>query len=159
MRIALPALACLILTLNGVGCSSTPSAEQAVAPSVDQPVLEGTWTVDMDSFKSSEEYQSSPAETRPMIAAAMESVKFEFTSDTIEMSMSMFGQEQAVKSSYRIVGHDGQEVTVETRNEGEESKEAEVSTIVVILDGNTMIMPESGNQPRLMLRRKPAEEN
>lgn len=143
MRTAIFSLIAAAVILSSLSCSGKPS-------------LVGTWEPDMEAMKASEEYKKAPEQEQKMMEGMMSSMTITATKDTLEMSMTVFGMATTKKSKYTITKTDGKNVTIETTeldDEGKEAKDAKPETFTIILDGDTMTMPKSGNMGPVLFKR------
>lgn len=132
----------------GLGCS-----ESSV---VDPLCLVGTWVVDMDSFQSSEEFQSWSEQKQETLSNSMKSTKFIFTADTMERHSVLVGEASILRASYKVIRQRGPQLEVERIDLDESGEVAEGASRQVLsleLNGDTLTMPNHKLFPALKLNR------
>ncbi len=121
LRITLSVL--LLFSLFGCG-----KADPAAA-------MVGKWRFDIDALKETEDYKKAPDAEKLMMEGMMGGMKIEITKDTVNMTMSMLGQEQTDTSKYTVKGSEGNLVTVEI-----ETAEGEKNTATAKVDGDKLVL-------------------
>ncbi len=134
-------IALLILALASVGLSGCSGEAN--------PLI-GTWTLDAETMKQTDEYKSAtPEEQQQMVAmVSMMTLELTFTEDEILSKTSIMGESKEEKDAYVIQKRDGDHITIaSTNNEGEKDvAEAHVK-------GDVLEMSSEGS-PVLILKRK-----
>ena len=90
----------------------------------------GSWTIDTDAMKQTEEFKKMPEAQRKMAEGMISAMKMsvEITKDTMKMSMSMMRKEKTDSLKYKVLKAEGDVISVETTN-GKGKKESGTLTI------------------------------
>ena len=124
-RVASLALYACVFAIGLSGCSKDPAAK-----------LIGTWTLDLEAFKASDDFKKMGDAEKKMAEGLMKNMKLdiEFTKDKVKMSTEMMGKKDSKESPYKITKTEGNKITIETTEDGK------TESVDVVFDGDRVIM-------------------
>jgi len=137
--LALAVLAALLATVSG--CSQSSAADQIV----------GTWTLDPDAMKNSEEYKNSTPEEKQMAEMMFASMKMEmtFTKTDVRMDMDMMGNKETETKPYTVKSEKGSTLVLSTKDDNGMDE-----SVTVTVGADTLTFEAEGNS-FTMRRKKP----
>ena len=140
-RFALATAAAALALLAQTGCSKAKDPAAA---------LLGTWTLDLDVFKQSDDYKGMPEAQQKMAEGMFAAMKaeFTFTADKVKVSMEMMGQKRDEESSYVVKKAEAGTLTLESTDKDGTKQEVEVT-----IEGERLVFVQ-GPKKKFYLKRK-----
>ncbi len=135
--------------------ASQPAGEEAAAPAGDfaaaNDSIHGTWDADMQATLA-----GMPEEERALAAMLLGSAQMNLTfgaDGTMNMSMTMMGEEQSQAGTFSVSGTEGNVVTLTTTTEEEGETETENMT-ATFTDANTMELRSADDPQAFVFKRR-----
>ncbi len=109
------------------GCQSA----SASAPASQQ--LLGTWTIDGDAMKQSDDYKKASSQEKQMMESMLSMMKMEitFTKTEVKMEMDMMGQKQSETKPYSVKSEAGNTLVLTSKNDAGVNEDV---TVIVVGD-------------------------
>ena len=137
-RVALFALIAFVVPALLVGCDKKPGDK-----------LVGSWTIDTEAFKASEEYKKAPDEQKKMMEEMMKAMQMDitFTADTIKSSVKMGEETKTDEAKYTIAKTEGDKLVLSSVSKDGTKEEVEVE-----FQGDKLVMGKGAQ--KFTLRKK-----